>query len=358
MPPRPLARPARILLCSWAFAPSIGGIETSSLFLAEQMHRHGIHVEVVTQTAADSDSPSFPWPVHRRPSRGQLLHLVRSCDLVYQNNISLHSLWPLLLAPKPLILSSHTPIDSTIERSGLKRWLKFAAMCRATCISCSHFLAQSFPVPSLVIHNPYRSHIFGPVEDQSARTRSLIFVGRLVQAKGLDILFAALDALRKQTITPSLTIVGSGGEQEKLKALTERLKLTSQITFLGSQPPAQLAELLRQHQILVVPSRRQPAEAFGIVALEGIACGTIPVVAAQGGLPEAIGPCGLTFETENPLALADTLQRILADPALQSDLRSRAAAHLAQFEEPVIFRQHLEVIQRALPRFDLLSARQ
>ena len=354
MPRKPAPQPAKILLCSWAFSPSIGGIETSSQFLAERMHLHGIHVEVVTQTPAASPDQTFPFPVHRRPSRGQLLALVRSADLVYQNNISLNTLWPLLLAPRPLIVANHTPIDATVERSPLKRWTKLLAMRSATCVSCSQFLADTFPVPSCVIPNPYRSHIFGPAQPLVPRSREFIFVGRLAKAKGLDILLHALAMLRRQSLTPSLTVIGGGGEEQPLRALTAELQLTHQVTFLGPLPPEQIARQLQQHRFFVAPSRRQPAEAFGIVALEAIACGAVPIVADQCGLPEAVGPCGLTFATEDSTALAATLARSLAAPGLESTLRSHATTHLSRFEEATVFQQHLQLVQQALPQFPIL----
>ncbi len=102
------------------------------------MIRNGLHVEVLTWTPDSGDKTAFPYPVHRRPSPFQLLRLVRSCDLVYQNNISLNTLWPSLLIRRPVVVTNHTPIDATIERSKLKRKLKFVAMRFATaCTSCS-----------------------------------------------------------------------------------------------------------------------------------------------------------------------------------------------------------------------------
>ncbi len=353
----PIQKQPRILLCSWAFSPSIGGIETSSQFLAEQMHRHGLHVEVVTQTPDNDASVRVPFPVHRRPSRRQLLSLVRQADLVYQNNISLNTLWPLLLAPRPLIVASHTPIDSTIERSRLKRSLKFLAMRGATtCINCSRFLADTFPVPSRVIPNPYRSNIFHLPDPARPRTGELIFVGRLVRAIGLDILLQALALLRSQSVTPSLTVIGGGAEQQSLQSLAESLGLRDQVTFLGPLPPEVIARHLQQHRIFVAPSYRQLAEAFSIVALEVIACEAVSVVADHCGLPEAIGPCGLNFAAEDSALLSQTLARLLADSSLKSALRARAITYLPQFEETAVFGQHLEVLRQALPGLAALGS--
>ncbi len=352
---RTLRHPPRILLCSWVFAPSIGGIETSSLFLAEHMHHHGLAVTVVTQTPADDHL--FPFPVIRQPSRSHLLELVRSSDLVFQNNISLHYLWPLLFVRRPLIIANHTPIDETIEHSRLKRSLKLLALRLATdTISCSQYLASTFPVPSHAIHNPYRSAIFHRSTPPPVRDRELIFVGRLVQAKGVDILLHALAILRERNLRPALTLVGGGAELHPLESLASQLGLDDQITFLGPLPPQQSALLLERHQILVAPSRRQPAEAFGIVPLEAIACGAVPVVSAQGGLPEAIGDCGVLFENENSRALAETLAHLLTHPEKLEQLRAHAPSHLARFQEERIFLEYLSVVQRALPHYRILDS--
>ena len=341
--------PTRILLCSYAFHPSIGGIETTSLFLAEQFVKRGLHVEVVTHSPTDAqDNHDYGYPVLRRPNRSELLQAVKRSDLVYQNNISLNYLWPLLIARRPLVITNQTPIDATIERSSLKRWLKIQTMRLATCTSCSQYLADTFPVPSRVVYNPLRKEIFHLKPDVE-RNRELIFVGRLSDSKGVDTLLRALSLLRKKGLTPKLTIVGGGAEEQKLKALSSELDLDGQASFLGPRQGPEVALLLNQHQIMVVPSRRKPAEALGIVAMEGIACGAVPIVSAQGGLPEAVGPCGITFECENPQALADALEKALTNPALLDQLRKPADDFLKAFRGETIVHQYLEIFASVLP---------
>ena len=342
-------RPTRILFSSYAFHPSIGGIETTSRFLAEEFVRRGLDVEVVTNSPAISGSDEdYGYPVIRRPGRGELLRLVRRSDLVYQNNISLNHLWPLLLAPRPLVITHQTPIDETIAKSPLKRWLKVRVMRFASCTSCSQYLADTFPVPSRVIYNPLRSGIFH-IDAQVERNRDLVFVGRLTNAKGVDTLLRALTLLGQKGPKPGLTIIGGGPDDQKLKAMAADLGLAAQVNFTGPLQGPEIAHRLNQHQIMVVPSRRQPAEALGIVAMEGIACGAVPVVAAQGGLPEAIGPCGLTFVCENPQSLADAIERLLANPELRKQLRRPASDFLQAFDGQRIVEQYLEVFARAMP---------
>ena len=70
------------------------------------------------------------------------------------------------------------------------------------------------------------------------------------------------------------------------------------------------------------------AEPFGIVALEGIACGCAVVGTALGGLPEAIGPCGLTVPNADTSAMGRALRSLLEDDSLRAAYRSCAQVHL------------------------------
>jgi glycosyltransferase involved in cell wall biosynthesis len=122
--------------------------------------------------------------------------------------------------------------------------------------------------------------------------------------------------------------------------------VAEQITFLGSRTGPELVELLNRHRILVTPSRLR--EPFGVVALEGIACGCAVVGSDQGGLPEAIGPCGRTFPNGDVAALADRLEELLADPAAVETLRQRADEHLAVHRRQHVGDAYLEVLEGVL----------
>jgi len=135
-----------------------------------------------------------------------------------------------------------------------------------------------------------------------------------------------------------------GPEEENLRRLTADLGLDRQLTFAGQKSGAELAAILNRHQILVVPSRW--AEPFGIVALEGIACGCVVVGSENGGLKEAIGPCGVTFENENLDALAAQLKRLLNDPGAQNSLRQHASEHLAKFQSDTVAAAYLRIIRK------------
>ena len=104
--------------------------------------------------------------------------------------------------------------------------------------------------------------------------------------------------------------------------------------------------LLQEHKILVIPSRYD--EPFGVVALEGIACGCVAVGSVGGGLPEAIGPCGLTFPNGDAAALAQALEQLLRQPNEQRRLVANAPQHLAKFHPATIAEAYLALFRSKL----------
>jgi glycosyltransferase involved in cell wall biosynthesis len=142
-------------------------------------------------------------------------------------------------------------------------------------------------------------------------------------------------------------VVGSGPEERSLRRLAERLGIRDQVDFAGAKRGAELSEILNRHKILVVPSRYD--EPFGVVALEGIACGCVAVGSGGGGLPEAIGPCGVTFPNGNAEALANALEHLLASPDDRQRLAANRTQHLAQFHSATIAESYLNLFRSILP---------
>ena len=327
----------KIVVGSHVFAPSIGGIETASELLAREFVKLGHEVRLITQTPGGDD---FPFPVIRGPSAGELLQQVRWCDVFLQNNISLRTLWPLLFVQRPLFVVHQTWIAHGWQK-GIKRFvLRFGKS-----IAISQAVADELPTRCVVIGNPYDDEVFRRFEGTD-RARDLIYVGRLVSDKGVDLLIEALSILHKSHGETRLTVVGEGPDRGKLQNQVGDLGLESWVEFVGSQSSLRLVEILNHHRILVVPSRWP--EPFGIVALEGIACGCVAVGSDQGGLPEAIGPCGVTFLNNDARALANSLAQLINDPARREMLRGNASSHLARFSKRHVAEAYLEFIQKNL----------
>ncbi len=152
--------------------------------------------------------------------------------------------------------------------------------------------------------DPSRFHPDGPARAGSY----LLFVGRLVRYKGLQVLLDALALLRPNV---PLLVVGEGPLRERLEAQAARLGLD--VRFLGHVPDAELPALYRGARLTVLPSVTGQ-ESFGISLLESMACGT-PVVASRlPGVAELAAIGGLVAEPGDARGLADRLRQGLEHP--------------------------------------------
>jgi glycosyltransferase involved in cell wall biosynthesis len=331
----------KILLTSLLFAPSIGGIETVSMLLAREFVAAGHSVKVATMTPGDGGA-AYGFEVLRKPSFAQLAQAARWCDVYFQSNISLPLAAPLLIVRRPWVIVHHTWIPKPRGFSGLNRRLKRFLLRFAHSISISRAIAAALPVKSEMIPNPYDAGLF-QVRDSVARSEGLVALGRLVSDKGFDFLVEALALLAKEGYKPKLTIIGEGPEKEALIQQAKDLQVADQITFLGAVSGPELAEELNRYRIVVIPSRWK--EPFGLVALEAIACGCVPVGSQEGGLSDAIGPCGLTFPNGDARALADALSRLLKTPGLLLQYRRHAEEHLRKHHPSTVANQYLKMFE-------------
>lgn len=334
----------KILLSSHFFHPSVGGIEQVSLTLAHEFVKAGHEVKVVT-TTREKDGADFPFEVVRRPTPWRLMALVRWCDLFFHNNISLQTAWPLLFIRKPWVVSHHTWLARVNGRIGIRDRFKQRVIRHASNISVSRSVADHLSCPSAVIGNPYDDGVF-KIDNNVKRTCELVFLGRLVRDKGADLLLSALDILKHRGLTPKLMLIGDGKAGPLLRRLIRQLDLGAQVEMLGIHTGGELVALLNRCKIIVIPSRWQ--EPFGLVALEGIACGCVAIGAQSGGLPDAIGSAGVTFACDDPNDMAKKIEAMLGDATAMDRCRAEAAAHLRNHTAATVARKYLDVIEGAL----------
>jgi glycosyltransferase involved in cell wall biosynthesis len=333
----------KILISSHFFYPSIGGLEEVSYILAEEFLKLGHEVKVVTQTRETGDR-TLPYPVLRAPGSEELLAAVRWCDVFFHNNPSLGTAWPLLRCRRPWVVTHQTWTARATGEVTARDSFKHRVYRLARNISISEAVAKSLCVPSVVIGNPYRAAQF-QANPAVARDRDLVYLGRLVSQKGVDILLDALARLRVADLRPSLTIVGKGPDEALLKEQAARLGIAEQVTFAGPKRDQELVDLLSAHRIMVVPSRWN--EPFGVVALEGAACGCVVLGSNGGGLKDAIGTAGDTFPNGDAASLASVLQYWLLAPDVLDGFRAAAPAHLAKFHPTAVAKRYLEVFAEA-----------
>jgi glycosyltransferase involved in cell wall biosynthesis len=308
----------RVLVSSYSFPPSHGGTETACLMASEGFVSRGHDVTVVTSMpATPGEKDRYPFEVVRCPSLFEQARLVRVHDVLWQNGLCLR-LPGLFTSLTPKVFVHHLPPQHPyIQR----------LVCRTgTNVYVSRMMQELVGLPGVVIPNAYDEETFRLLPGVE-RDLDFAYVGRLVREKGVDVFIDALALLGERRFTA--TIIGAGPEEGRLKAQVEASGLADRVKFPGIVHGASLSRLLNRHRVLVVPSRWE--EPFGIVALEGAACGCVAVGTRSGGLVEAIGPCGPIVPKENPQALAASLIGLIDDPTYLARFRDCAPAHLQQF---------------------------
>lgn len=150
----------------------------------------------------------------------------------------------------------------------------------------------------------------------------LFYIGELRSAKGIDTLIDSLPMIeRKIGRRPSLVLVGSGPDRDRLQAHAAEVGFAESVRFAGAMPAR---EAFRLGHVLVVPSR---AESLPYVVLEAAgAC--VPMVATDvGGIPEIFGPCASELiRCDRPLTLAEALAEKLSATRAQNLVLARRLA--------------------------------
>ncbi|MBU2850415.1 glycosyltransferase family 4 protein [Acidithiobacillus ferrivorans] len=335
----------KILFFSHAFYPNLGGLEGVGLLLAREFASVGQEVVVVTQTLTDGDDLDSPFKVVRRPHAKSLLRLTAWADVVYHHNISLQTAWPLMLVRRPWVVSHHGWLPRGFNQLGIKGAFKRLVLRSATGIAVSQAVDADYATPCVVIPNPYDDKTFRQLPG-IAREEDLAFVGRFVSDKGLPVLLQALRHLAPRGLQPNLTVIGGGPEDKAWRQLALDLGLAEQVRFVGPKRGEDLAALLNSHRVLVVPSLWN--EPFGVVALEGLACGCVVVGSEGGGLKEAIGASGLTFPNGDAPALAQCLEKVLSDQTIVADCLAAAPEHLNLHRPSRVAQRYLAILSESI----------
>ncbi|MDQ2089344.1 glycosyltransferase [Marimonas arenosa] len=143
------------------------------------------------------------------------------------------------------------------------------------------------------------------------RGAQLLFVGRLAAVKGLPVLFEALTRIDHPDL--SLAIVGDGPDRAALEAQAGALALSDKVDFMGYRSQSEVASLLKDADLLVLPSF---AEGLPVVLMEALAA-EVPVVATRiAGIPELVehGNTGLLVPPGDADDLAAAIRMILQSP--------------------------------------------
>lgn len=165
-----------------------------------------------------------------------------------------------------------------------------------------------------------------PLQERSGRTvPAVVSVGRLAAEKGHDVLVRASSELVRRGVPHRIVVLGEGEERARLEELIAELGATVELRGHEANPFPWMASA----DLVCLPSRR---EGMPLVLLEALALG-VPVLATEcgDGCLELLahGKFGGLVPVDEPTALADAIERHVADPR---DLTDRAAAAAAALE--------------------------
>jgi rhamnosyl/mannosyltransferase len=166
---------------------------------------------------------------------------------------------------------------------------------------------------------------------RSAEKLRVLFVGQMRPYKGVETLLAAVAGQPWL----ELTLVGEGTELGSYQRFADQLAATN-VRFTGRLSDAELNDQYCSHDVVVLPSVTR-AEAFGLVLLEGMAAGCVPVASDLPGVRDVAGPTGVIVRPADPDALRQALRELADDEARleQLQIESWLAAQTRTWERCV-----------------------
>jgi glycogen synthase len=212
-------------------------------------------------------------------------------------------------------------------------------------------LDAGLPVADRTVLTPgiEESFIQAPRDRELASWRwRLLYVGRVVEQKGVDTAIEALALLPDET---TLTVLGEGDEEyrHELERLAERLGVEDRLLFAPPQPRTELFGAYREADAVVFPVKWD--EPWGLVPLEAMALGRPVVATGTGGSGEYLrdGENSLLFAVGNAAELAQAVIRLADDQPLRARLLEAGYATAARHSER-------EFNERALREMQLVLA--
>jgi glycosyltransferase involved in cell wall biosynthesis len=165
---------------------------------------------------------------------------------------------------------------------------------------------------------------------------NLVYVGALAKTKGVGEILEAIAILKQQKISVNLQLAG-GGDTNYFINQAEDLKITENVQFLGLVPHQKVIDLMRQGDLVIVPSWHEYPEGFPLTIYEAF-CARTPLIASdhpmfRGNLQDGVN--AMIFPATNSPALAASISKLLSQPELYYNLSDAAADAWQQLQIPV-----------------------
>jgi glycosyltransferase involved in cell wall biosynthesis len=185
-------------------------------------------------------------------------------------------------------------------------------------------------------------------------TGVVLFVGRLVEKKGLNYLIEAMPSILERHPQALLRIVGDGQQKDKILKRVAELGLTESVDYRGAVGNNLLPEIYCSSDVVVFPSvvaDDGDREGFGLVLAEALGCGCAAVVTDLPAMRDIVrdGESALIVPQKNAEQLAEKVCRLLEDDELRKSLGEQGRAYvLKKFDWQIIAGQYAELIYRVI----------
>ena len=206
---------------------------------------------------------------------------------------------------------------------------------------------------------PDKCSVFLNYPDQSLfyrrpRTRKddrfvMMYPGTLNWHQGLDIAIKALALVKKQNPSAELHIYGSGQTKQSLRELSDSLGLNGQIVLKDAVPIEQIAEIMSNADLGIVPKRNDPfgGEAFSTKILEFLTLG-IPVVVSDTKIDKFYFNDDVVrfFRSGDEADLATAMRQLIADKALRDRMSEKGAEFAEEFSWDNRKQEYFDLVDR------------
>jgi glycosyltransferase involved in cell wall biosynthesis len=148
------------------------------------------------------------------------------------------------------------------------------------------------------------------------RGQSVVFIGFLEVNKGAELLPEIFSRIREQSPGATFKIVGQGPLRARLEEELSARALSGVCAFTGSLDRVAVANVLRESRVMVQPTR---IEGFGLILVEAMMCGTVPVVSRLPGVTDFVvsdGKTGLLVAPDDVAGFAERVGFLLRSPGL------------------------------------------
>ncbi len=206
-----------------------------------------------------------------------------------------------------------------------------------------------------VIHSAVDTAVFrplpGPADD---RFPKVLFVGNVVEAKGVDVVARAVLELRRSQPSACMRIVGREQDTPILAQILDAARAAGAgdaIEFVGEVPHSRLPDQYAWCDVFAAPSLHEPGP--GNIYLEAMSCGRPVVAADSGGAPEVVidGQTGLLIAPESVADARDALARLADDRELAAELGRRGRRQVEELFSMQAYADRVEELyERAIAR--------